>query len=88
MAQSFHRETPHRDRTNRLLSLLSDDAYERLRPHLSAVAFDYRISLYEALRPNEQVYFPVDGVASLVVTTADRCNGYRADKAPSQFRVR
>src|ERR1700730_2849851 len=63
---------PHRDqRTNRLLSLLSDNDYERLRPHLSAVAFDYRKSLYEASREIEQVYFPVDGVASLVITTSD-----------------
>jgi CRP-like cAMP-binding protein len=58
-------------RTNRLLSLLSDDDYERLRPHLSPVAFDYKKSLYEASRPIEQVYFPVDGVASLVITTSE-----------------
>jgi CRP-like cAMP-binding protein len=58
-------------RTNRLLSLLSDDDYERLRPHLSPVVFDYRKSLYEAGRPINHVYFPVDGVASLVITTAD-----------------
>jgi len=58
-------------RTNRLLSLLLDGDYERLRPHLSLVVFDYRKSLYEASRPIEHVYFPVDGVASLVVTTAD-----------------
>jgi CRP-like cAMP-binding protein len=73
MKQSFHlREMPYRARrTNRLLLRLSDDDYERLRPHLSAVAFDYRKSLYEASRPIEHVYFPVDGVASLVITTAD-----------------
>lgn len=58
-------------RTNRLLSLLPDDAYERLRPHLSPVVFDYKKSLYEASRPIEDVYFPVDGVASLVITTSD-----------------
>jgi CRP-like cAMP-binding protein len=58
-------------RTNRLLSLLSDQDYERLRPHLSHVIFDYRKSLYEASRPIEHVYFPVDGVASLVITTVD-----------------
>ena len=58
-------------RTNRLLSLLSDDDYERLRPHLSQVVFDYRKSLYEASRPIEHVYFPIDGVASLVITTAE-----------------
>jgi CRP-like cAMP-binding protein len=63
---------PYRDqRTNRLLSLLSNDDYERLRTHLSQVAFEYKKSLYEAGRPIEQVYFPIDGVASLVVTTAD-----------------
>ena len=63
---------PNRDqRTNRLLSLLSDDDYERLRPHLSHVEFEYRKSLYEASRPIEQVYFPIDGVASLVLTTSD-----------------
>jgi CRP-like cAMP-binding protein len=63
---------PERDRrTNRLLSLLSDDDYERLRPHLSPVVFEYRKSLYEASRPIDHVYFPIDGVASLVLTTAD-----------------
>ena len=58
-------------RTNRLLSLLSDHDYERLRPHLSPVVFDYKKSLYEASRAIDQVYFPVDGVASLVITTAE-----------------
>src|SRR6185369_6570599 len=58
-------------RTNRLLSLLPDNEYERLRPHLLPVVFDYKKSLYEASRPIEHVYFPVDGVASLVLTTAD-----------------
>src|SRR6202790_5709848 len=58
-------------RTNRLLSLLSDNDYERLRSHLSHVVFEYRKSLYEASRPIEHVYFPVDGVASLVITADD-----------------
>ena len=63
---------PNRDRrTNRLLSLLSDEDYQRLRPHLSPVVLDYKKSLYEASRPIEQVYFPIDGVASLVITTSD-----------------
>jgi CRP-like cAMP-binding protein len=62
----------HRDRrTNRLLSLLSDDDYERLRPHLSQVTLEYKKSLYEASRPIEHVFFPVNGVASLVVTTEE-----------------
>ena len=63
---------PNRDRrTNRLLSLLSDADYERLRPHLSQVVLDYKKSLYEASLPIEHVYFPIDGVASLVITTSD-----------------
>ena len=61
----------HDRRTNRLLTLLSDSDYQRLRPHLSPVVFEYRKSLYEASRPIEKVYFPVDGVASMVVTTSD-----------------
>jgi CRP-like cAMP-binding protein len=59
------------ERTNRLLTLLSDIDYERLRPHLTEVALDYRKSLYEASCPIEQVYFPIDGVASLVITALD-----------------
>ncbi len=63
---------PDRDhRTNRLLSLLSDNDYERLRPHLTLTTLEYRKSLYEASRPIEHVYFPVEGVASLVITTAE-----------------
>jgi CRP-like cAMP-binding protein len=58
-------------RTNRLLSLLSDEDYERLRPHLAQAAFDYKHSLYEASRPIEHVYFPINGVASLVITMAN-----------------
>lgn len=61
----------HASRTNRLLSLLSDDDSERLRQHLSPVVLAYRKSLYEASRPIEHVYFPLEGVASLVITTAD-----------------
>jgi CRP-like cAMP-binding protein len=63
---------PDRERrTNRLLSLLSEDDYERLRPHLSHVVLGYRKILYEAARPIRHVYFPIDGVASLVITMAD-----------------
>src|ERR1700726_444261 len=58
-------------RTNRLLLLLSDHDYERLRSHLSVVDFDYRKSLYEASRPIEHVYFPINGGASVVITTSD-----------------
>jgi CRP-like cAMP-binding protein len=63
---------PYRNqRTNRLLSLLSDDDYERLRRHLSQVPLEYRKSLYEPSHPIEHVYFPIEGVASLVITMAN-----------------
>jgi CRP-like cAMP-binding protein len=63
---------PYRNqRTNRLLSLLSDDDYERLRRHLSQVTLEYRKSLYEPSHPIEHVYFPIEGVASLVITMAN-----------------
>ena len=73
MAQPFGllEQAERNQRANRLLSLLSDDDYERLRPHLLQVVLDYRKSLYEASRPIEHVCFPVEGVASLVITTAD-----------------
>jgi CRP-like cAMP-binding protein len=54
-------------RTNRLLTLLSDDDYERLRPHFSISKLSYRKVLYDARREIRNVYFPIDGVASLVL---------------------
>ena len=59
--------TDTEQRTNRLLTLLSDDDYERLRPHLSISKLDYKKVLYEARREIRYVYFPIDGVASLVL---------------------
>ena len=58
-------------RTNRLLTLLSDDDYERLRPYLSISKLDYRKVLYQARREIPHVYFPIDGVASLVLETGN-----------------
>ena len=55
---------------------MSDSDYQRLRPHLSPIALDYKKSLYEASRPIERIYFPVDGVASLVITSS---NGHSAE---------
>jgi CRP-like cAMP-binding protein len=58
-------------RTNRLLTLLSDEDYERLRPHFSTSELNYRKVLYEARRDIRYVYFPIDGVASLVLETGN-----------------
>jgi CRP-like cAMP-binding protein len=56
---------------NRLLELLHPLDFRRLRPHLEPVVLEYRQSLYEANKPIKSVYFPIDGVASLVNTMAD-----------------
>ena len=45
--------------------------YERLRPHLTIGKLEYKKILYEASRPIEHVYFPIDGVCSLVLTMED-----------------
>ena len=56
---------------NRLLELLRPPDFDRLRQHLEPVVLEYRQSLYEANKPITSVYFPIDGVASLVNTMAD-----------------
>jgi CRP-like cAMP-binding protein len=58
-------------KTNRLLSLLADEDYELLRPHLSLVEMKYRQPLCDTSRPIEQVYFPLQGVASQVITMSN-----------------
>lgn len=56
---------------NRLLQLLHPADFDRLRPHLKPVALEYRQSLYEANQNINFVYFPIEGVASLVNTMAN-----------------
>jgi CRP-like cAMP-binding protein len=58
-------------RMNRLLELLSGDDYNRLRPHLTEGEWGNKQPLYEAGCPIEHVYFPIDGVASLVLIMDD-----------------
>lgn len=56
---------------NRLLGLLPDRDYERLRPHLQRIPLTYRQSLYRAYKPVGFVYFIETGVGSLVNTMAN-----------------
>lgn len=56
---------------NRLLELLPAQDFEQLRPHLEEIEFPYKMPLYEAHEPIRYVYFPVQGVASLVNTMSD-----------------
>jgi CRP-like cAMP-binding protein len=44
------------------------DDLNRFRAHLEEVPLDYRMSLYAANQPIQYVYFPIEGVASLVTT--------------------
>lgn len=53
---------------NRLLALLPNKDYERLRPHLQPTQLGYKQSLYRARKPIEHVYFIEAGVGSLVNT--------------------
>jgi CRP-like cAMP-binding protein len=61
-------EQPTQSHKNRLLDLIGINEIERLRPHLEHVRLEYRQTLYESHIPIEWVYFPVEGVASLVNT--------------------
>jgi CRP-like cAMP-binding protein len=56
---------------NRVLQLLDSASFDRLRSHLEPVVLEYRQSLYEAGDEITFVYFPIEGVASLVNTMAD-----------------
>jgi CRP-like cAMP-binding protein len=53
---------------NRLLAALRRDEYKRLLPHLEKVALPLREILYEANGPIPHVFFPLNGVVSLVIT--------------------
>jgi CRP-like cAMP-binding protein len=51
---------------NRLLSLLPEEDYARLKPHLEQCTLEFRESLYSANTPIHYVYFLNEGVGSLV----------------------
>jgi len=52
---------------NRLLGDLPGDEYDRLLPHLEKVSLPLRDILYEANKPITHVFFPLNGVVSLVI---------------------
>ena len=56
---------------NRLLQLLDPMDFDRLGPHVEPVALGYREPLYGANEEIASVYFPIEGVVSLVNTMAD-----------------
>jgi len=52
---------------NRLLKSLPKDEYDRLLPHLEKAPLPLRDILYEANGPIAHVFFPLNGVVSLVI---------------------
>ena len=56
---------------NQLLAALPRKEYKRLLPHLEYVSLPFMEILYEGGEPIEHVYFPNDGLISLLVVMAD-----------------
>ena len=52
---------------NRLLTTLPKDDFDRMLPHLEKVSLPLKDILYEANGSIEHVFFPIDGVVSLVI---------------------
>src|SRR4029077_7548428 len=52
---------------NRLLAGLPRDEYDRLHPHLEKGSLPLKEILYEANGPIPHVFFPLNGVVSLVI---------------------
>lgn len=55
-----------RNNHNRLLLTLEKNAYQELAPHLEPVSLTLRQPLYQPNQPIEHVYFPVNGVVSML----------------------
>lgn len=57
--------------TNRLLTALPREEYERLLPHLETVSLDLKKIIYQPNEPIEYVYFPNSGLISMVALMED-----------------
>ena len=56
---------------NKLLASLPRDHFDRLRPHLSTVSLPQGVVLVEAGNTVDQIYFPHDGMLSLLAVLRD-----------------
>ena len=56
---------------NRLLASLPREEYERLQPYLEAVFLDFKRELYQPNVPIKFVYFPLEGVFSLLSLSSE-----------------
>jgi CRP-like cAMP-binding protein len=61
----------HRPTRNQILLALSEQEYQRLVPHLERVNLSLKQVLYEAGKPITHVYFPDQGIVSLVCNQED-----------------
>ncbi|MBW4650515.1 MAG: Crp/Fnr family transcriptional regulator [Kastovskya adunca ATA6-11-RM4] len=66
MSESFHNSSG-----NKLLAALPREDYERLLPYLESVFLDFKQYLYLPNQPIEYVYFPLDGIISLLTVLGD-----------------
>lgn len=60
----------HRGR-NRLLAAIPVEDYDRLSPHLEFVSLGIKDVIYEPEKPIRNVYFPLDGVCSILSVDAE-----------------
>jgi CRP-like cAMP-binding protein len=61
--------TSHTPRQNQLVAALPAADYERLLPHLEAVALPLGLVVFEAGRKLRHLYFPASGIVSLLYAT-------------------
>lgn len=64
-------ETRNIHRSNRLLAALADPDFDLLKPHLTAIDLVQNEPVFDAGRPAEHVWFPHEGVISIVATDAE-----------------
>jgi CRP-like cAMP-binding protein len=69
--KSSHRAPAPGVSGNKLLAALPPEDYRRLQPKLGVVPLKFRQVLQAAGEPPRAVYFPADGVCSIVTTMAD-----------------
>lgn len=64
-------ETANIHRTNRLLAALGNDDFNLLKPHLTVVDLVQNEPVFDGGHPAEYVWFPHEGVISIVATDAE-----------------
>lgn len=64
-------QTPSPNISNKLLAALPARDYKRLSPHLEAVPLELKTILHEAGEPVRYVYFPGEGLVSLLAVMED-----------------